>query len=150
MKRTLRLLAVLTALLLSLAAAPAAAHDHEDGCTARPIQFIQIPPYGSTLNLMGRVNCYAPRTHRIVVYIRVNGNWWVKPYLNSPKTAINQTTRRWETDITTGQNDRYATAILVCLIPAGYFPPLANGWSSLPQRLYNTAHSCRQIERAAG
>jgi hypothetical protein len=150
MKRALGLLVVLTTLLLSLAAAPASAHDGDPDCTARPIQFIEIPPYGSTLNLKGRVNCYVPRTHRIVVYIRVNGNWWVKPYLNSPKTAINQTTHRWETDITTGPNDRNATAILVCLIPAGYAPPLANGWSSLPQRLYNTAHSCRQIDRAAG
>src|SRR5688500_9267527 len=137
MQRAFGLLVLFITLLVVLAAMPAAAHDKDPDCTLRPIQFIQVPPYGSSLNLRGKVNCYGPRTHRIVVYIRVSGNWWIKPYANSPTTSINQTTRRWETDITTGGQDQNATAIVVCLIPASYSPPIITGASTLPQALYD-------------
>ena len=69
-----------------------------------------------------------------MVYIRVNGGWWIKPTYAQPLTNIN-CDGTWSADIVTGGVDQNATDITVYLIPNGYNPPLLGGSSYLPQEL---------------
>jgi hypothetical protein len=61
--------------------------------------------------------------------------WWIKPYANDHVTEIN-CDGTWGCDITTGGIDEHATEVAAFLVPLTYPPPLAVGWSSLPNELY--------------
>ncbi|MEM3526700.1 MAG: glycosyl hydrolase family 17 protein, partial [Candidatus Jordarchaeaceae archaeon] len=98
------------------------------------IEFTYVPPYGSYNNLIGRVYHVRPADHKVVVYIKVDGNWWIKPYQASPLTVINSD-GSWTCDITTGGNDALATEIAAFLIPEEYSPPILMGAQELPSEL---------------
>jgi exo-beta-1,3-glucanase (GH17 family) len=86
------------------------------------IEFTYVPPYGSFDNLRGQVNHVKPADYRVVVYIQVASNWWIKPYWLSPLTII-QPDGSWVCDITTGGIDETATEITAYLVHVGYNPP---------------------------
>ncbi len=96
------------------------------------IEFTYVPPYGSFDNIKGQVWHVTPDKYKVVVYIYVAGNWWIKPYLDKPLTNIN-CDGTWTTDITTGGIDERATKIIAYLIPAGYNPPLSYNKLELEQ-----------------
>lgn len=98
------------------------------------IEFIYVPPYGSSENLVGRVRNADPDSFKVAVYILVGAGWWTKPTFANPLTPINYDST-WITDITTGGNDPYATKIHAFLLPLGVDPPLSAGSSSLPTSL---------------
>lgn len=110
------------------------------------IELTYVPPYGSFDDLRGRVLHVSPADHRVVVYIRVGGGWWIKPYLNAPKTLI-RPDGTWTTDITTGGVDQDANAIAAFLIPATYDPPLSTGQGTLPAALNTNALASVTITR---
>ena len=97
------------------------------------LEFVSIPPFGSTSNLIGRVSNVKPADFRVAVYIYVGG-WYNKPFLDSPLTDI-QTNGGWTCDITTGGNDPTATRIAAFLIPSTNSPPIVNGANVLPAQL---------------
>lgn len=90
------------------------------------IELTYVPPYG-TLNdpngtldhLRGRVRNVLPGTAKVIVFIRVRGNWWVKPYFGSPFTPINRDDT-FVTDIHTGGVDEEATEIRAYLVSKDY------------------------------
>jgi exo-beta-1,3-glucanase (GH17 family) len=102
------------------------------------IEFTDVPSIGSFDNLRGQVWHVEPDLNGVAVYIKVNGGWWIKPYFNDPVTEIN-CDGTWDCDITTGGIDEQATEVAAFLIPLTYSPPLAVGWSSLPDPLYMNA-----------
>jgi exo-beta-1,3-glucanase (GH17 family) len=104
----------------------------------RSISFISVPPKGSFDNLVGTASNIVPADYAIVVYIQVNGRWWVKPTFAQPKTPI-RPDGGWETNITTGGIDEQANRIQAFLIPANYDPPALGGARSFPQELLDTA-----------
>jgi exo-beta-1,3-glucanase (GH17 family) len=89
-----------------------------------PISLVvdSCPAINTGTNIKG--HCYGvdPSSFRIVVYIKVNGGWWIKPYFDSPLTPI-KTDSSWECDITTGGVDQTATDVVVYQIVSGYTPP---------------------------
>ncbi|MEA3282342.1 MAG: CARDB domain-containing protein [Euryarchaeota archaeon] len=97
------------------------------------IDFIHVPEYPNPGNedLEGNVTGIAPDDCRVAVYIRVGDVWWIKPYYASPLTAINPD-GTWTCDITTGGDDRYATAVAAYLLPAGIEPPICRPCCELP------------------
>lgn len=97
-----------------------------------------IPQYGSLENLEGQVLNADFGQLAIVVYIKVDGFWWTKPYLDYPITMINEL-GNWKCDITTGGFDETATMIVAYLIPAGYNPPVSFGSTQIPQELEEKA-----------
>jgi hypothetical protein len=107
-----------------------------------------LPPYGSFLDLQGKVSCIGvtPGTHHVTVYIRVSGGWWTKPYFISPLTTI-RSDGTWTADITTGGSDQLATEIAAFLVPNGYTPPLMAGAAVLPQELYANAATYIMVTR---
>ncbi len=98
------------------------------------IRFTSVPLYGSFVDLKGEVLHVKPLDYKVVVYIFVNGGWWVKPYLDKPLTMI-QLDGDWMSDVTTGGSDQNATEIRAYLIPDGYNPPLMLGGPLLPAEL---------------
>ena len=98
------------------------------------LSFTHVPAYNSFDNLSGRVCRVRPADFRIVTYIRVINNWWVKPFATQPLTTIlNDGT--WSCDITTGGVDQRATEIVSYLIPTSFSPPILLGSSTLPATL---------------
>lgn len=63
-----------------------------------------------------------PADYRVVVYIKVASNCWIKPYWLSPLTII-QADGAWVCDVTTGGIDETATEISAYLVHATYNPP---------------------------
>lgn len=109
------------------------------------IEFTNVPPYGSFINLQGRVTCVDPTNYRVAVYIFVSG-WWTKPTFANPLTSI-QPDGIWTTDITTGGLDQNATRIAAYLVPNGYDPPLMGGGQTLPPELEENSVATVIVER---
>lgn len=98
------------------------------------IELIFVPAYGSYENLTGRIRNAYPDSFKVAVYIYVGAGWWTKPTFDKPLTSI-RSDFTWETDITTGGNDAYATKIHAFLLPNGIDPPLSRGYPYLPAAL---------------
>lgn len=107
-----------------------------------------IPPQGSLDDLEGIALHVNPDDYRVVVYIYVpNANgWWLKPAFDFPYTEIDES-GYWSCPIFTGGIDDQATKVAAFLIPSNYEPPLASGWSSLPQALYDASVSETEVNR---
>jgi exo-beta-1,3-glucanase (GH17 family) len=89
-----------------------------------------------------------PQDYRVVVYIYVpsGGGWWIKPYYDMPLTEIAEN-GEWICEIVTGGYDSDATKIAVFLVPKDYSPPLATGWDSIPQEIYDIALDHKEVTR---
>ena len=114
-----------------------------DGPGQPTIEFSDVPPYGSSADLKGRVRHVRPSDIVVAVYIKVGNGWWAKPYYATPTTPI-WPDGTWTCDITTGGIDETATQIVAYLIPKSYTPPQMSGWSSLPAEL--DANALARIE----
>ncbi len=79
-------------------------------------EFTYVPPYGSYDNVHGQTCGIFHKDHQVILYIKVNGGWWVKPYLNQPATSISAD-GTWSIDYTTGGVDQTATEIRAYLVP---------------------------------
>ena len=82
-------------------------------------EFTDVPPIGSFENLQGITYRVNHVVYSVVVYIKVDGTWWVKPYLNQPLTTI-RPDGTWTCDITTGGHDQDATEIRAFVVSADY------------------------------
>jgi len=109
------------------------------------IEFTHIPAYESPDDLTGQVSNVNYPDYRVAVYIYIGG-WWSKPTFANPLSII-QTDGTWACDITTGGSDIYATQIAAYLVSANYDPPLAAGWSQLPDTLKSNALAQVRITR---
>ena len=112
------------------------------------LEITNLPPIGSYDILEGTTLNIDPDEYNIVVYIYVPdaSGWWVKPAFDYPYTPINPN-GEWSCMIVTGGIDEQATKIAVFLVPVGYFPPGADGWSSLPQELYDVSVDFVEVNR---
>lgn len=91
------------------------------------VSFTKVPPLGSQQDLEGTTNV-DPGSYKIVVYIKVNGTWWVKPRTDTPLTTINSN-GTWKCDVTTGGIDEQATELRAYAVPNGWTLP---GTNTLP------------------
>lgn len=82
---------------------------------------INITSFGGGM-ASGTVCGVNPATMRVVVYIQVRGQWWVKPYQNDPFTPT--LFGRWMCDVNTGGVDLEATTVAAYVVQAGYKPAL--------------------------
>ena len=109
------------------------------------VRFTEIPDWGSSQLLKGRISGENPASHYIAVYINVTdaGGWWTKPYLADPKTLIG-TDSSFTTKIMIGGLDQFATQIIAFLLPSSISPPVLTG-ADLPAELftYPYAVTCR-------
>ncbi len=109
------------------------------GLNTPVILFTSVPKYGSSANLYGSVANVNPADFSVVVFIKVNNLYWVKPSYLSPRTPIDAE-GCWKLDITTGGNDPNATEILAYLVPLSYTLPVINsGLSVIPAGIEQNA-----------
>jgi len=86
------------------------------------VAFTSVPPRGSFENLRGITRNVDRTAFRVVVYIRVDGVWWVKPTFGAPLTPI-QPDGTWTCDITTGGHDQDASEIRAYVVRSDYPAP---------------------------
>jgi hypothetical protein len=120
------------------------------GPGAPQVQLIYTPPMGEVnRDLEGQVLHLDPSTHRIGVYVRVNGLWYLKPSQAAPFTSI-AVDGYWSADIVTGGQDPLASEIAVFVWPLSYVPPTVLGTPSLPSELAQRAVASTSTMRTAG
>jgi hypothetical protein len=115
--------------------------------STNPLEFTNVPAYGSSVNLTGIVRYVKTEHVRIAVYIRVHGGWWTKPYWDSPATPISPD-GSFSVSITTGGQDEQANEIAAFVIPAEYYPPGVRGEAELPAELIQKSLARARVTRS--
>ena len=113
---------------------------------APAIAVSEVPERGREGDLVGAVRNVGIRSHRVAVYIRSRGAWWNKPSFAAPITSI-RCDGTWTTDVTTGEGDVEADALVAFLVPAGFTPPFLEGAAELPRELFAVALDVAEVER---
>lgn len=116
------------------------------GAGTPALDFTYVPPMGSGEWLEGKACHIDPVQVSLVFYINVAGNWWVKPYSNSPITVI-QSDGSWSSEYVTGGMDQTASQFAAFVIPKSYSPPVILG-GPLPAGLYQAAVVWKQASRS--
>ena len=118
-------------------------------CASPSVTFDDVPAYGTVdASLHGHVACLDRGAYTVAAYIDVGG-WWTKPHSNAPLAAI-APNGTWTVDITTSDNDAYATKVAVFVVPKTYAPPVLGGGPTLPAELYDHAIAHAEVVRRAG
>jgi len=118
------------------------------GISDPEIEIISPSPYNDPLTVRGMAWHIIPKDYRVVVYIFVpdSGGWWVKPSPQKPLTPI-EISGYWECEAFTEGTDANATKVAAFLIPVEYTPPLAEGWDTLPQEMYDRSVANAIVDR---
>lgn len=116
------------------------------GAGAPSLEFTSVPALSSTAALLGRVEHILPSQYRVVVYIKVQNTWWIKPYEAAPLTAISSD-GTWSCAIVTGGNDALASTISAFLVPANFSPPIVLGGAVIPSIVTSTAVAAASVNR---
>lgn len=115
--------------------------------TAQSISVDTVPAYGTLGFITGTVSSADPNTHRVAVYIQIEGaGWWTKPNLANPTVPIGPT-GSFSADVGTGgagSLDSRATIFCAALLPDTTTPPLASGDDRIPASLSPLAIDCRE------
>lgn len=111
------------------------------------VVFTQVPRWGLSDSLKGRVQYVNPTSCKIAVFIFVEeaGGWYTKPTRRDSLTPIDPATGTWKTSITTGGIDQYATRIIAFLVPNGSAVQVCEPCGTLPADLFRNAYAitCR-------
>lgn len=109
--------------------------------------FTDTPAYGASSGwLRGQAQGLDFDECRVVVLIRVQGVWWIKPYANERTITLGRN-GEWSADIVTGGQDAFASEIAAFLVPADYDPPAVLGWKAIPKGLKKRALAQTIIRR---
>jgi hypothetical protein len=112
------------------------------------IQITNVPPFGSSAYLDGRVLNGNPATQRVAVFIYIpSAGWWSKPYCD-PQLTVIQPEGGWSANITMGGADAYATKIKVLLVGTNYNEACVMGPATLPTNVTAQALASATVERA--
>lgn len=123
---------------------PAGWNDPVGGSGTPSISFTFVPPLGSDTGVSanqyvtGVASHVAPFDAYVVIYIKVAGNWWIKPYATRHLAAITQS-GVWSAQYYSYFTDANATDIAAFLIPATYIPPVVGNAATLPAELYTNS-----------
>lgn len=99
---------------------------------AQSIRIDTVPAYGASGAITGTVTGVNPATHRVAVYIYIDGvGWWTKPSAATPTVPIASNGTFLANAYTCCLDDR-ATVMCAVLLPVGVVPPLASGGGSFP------------------
>ena len=111
-----------------------------DCCPPPPvhIEFTNVPPCGSSDKIVsGKITGIEKFSdYHVNLWIKVEENYWPKPYLAARNITIN-TNGTWETTFITGGDDRNASEIVAALIPKDENIPEYAGSIVLPKELDN-------------
>jgi hypothetical protein len=120
-----------------------------EGNAAPPaILITNLPSYGSTEFLAGKVLSANPTQHAVAVYIYVPGYGWVtKPTCAQPLTPI-KPDGSWRANIVSGGSDASATRVAAFLVGTNFNQGCVLGLANLPTNLYAQALAKTVVTRA--
>lgn len=98
------------------------------------IWFTSVPEWGNaSANLYGEVSVN-PQSYKVagLIFVEEAGGWWTKPSFASPTVPI-ASDSSFVLDFTGGGLDRYATRLMVVLVPIAYQVPVFGGVGELPE-----------------
>lgn len=111
---------------------------------AQTIEITQVPAYGASGELRGRVTGVDTRTHRVAVYIQIEGaGWWSKPSAQQPAVGI-LGDGTFRANVVGGGLDNRATIYCAALIGPGVPAPIAQGAGRVPESLNARAVTYRE------
>jgi hypothetical protein len=114
---------------------------------APAILITNLPAYGSTDSLAGKVLSADPATQAVAIFIYVPGYGWVtKPTCTQPLTAI-QPDGTWRANIVTGGSDASATRVAAFLVGTNFNQSCVLGLPNLPTNLYAQALASAVVTR---
>ena len=116
--------------------------------SAAPVMLItNLPAYGSTNYLAGKVLSANPATQAVAIFIYVPGYGWVtKPTCAQPLTAI-QPDGSWRANIVSGGGDATATRVAAFLVGTNFNQACVLGLANLPTNLYAQALASAVVTR---
>ena len=105
-------------------------------CKNPSIEIMKYPETGEiSPSISGVVRCADPDKDAIVVYIKVNQQWYgPKPYWNQPYTNFGKS-GDWTCSVVTGGNDQNAESFAAYLLPRDVTPPNLEGMTNIPKEL---------------
>lgn len=106
---------------------------------AQSIQITSAPQYGSPGSISGTVSGVNFATHRVAVYLHIDGaGWWTKPSAAAPTVPI-QPNGTFTANVYTCCLDNRATLYCAALLGPGITPPTASGTCAVPAGLQSLA-----------
>lgn len=89
---------------------------------AKPqISYVYVPAFGERGHLVGKVDNADTKQHKVITYIEVRSEWWIKPAWDEQFTRIRDD-GMFEVDIVTGGEDKYATRVYSAVVKENYQP----------------------------
>lgn len=111
---------------------------------AQTIEITSVPAYGAGGELRGRVTGVDTRTHRVAVYIQIEGaGWWSKPSPQQPAVGI-LGDGTFRANVVGGGLDNRATIFCAALLGPGAGAPVAQGAGRVPASLSPVAVTYRE------
>lgn len=108
------------------------------------VDITSVPPYAVDGFIGGTVTGVDFSTHRVAVYIQIEGlGWWTKPTFANPTIPINPD-GTFAADVATGGIDNRATIYCAALISNDVQPPPANGDPGIPSDLDSLTIDCQE------
>jgi hypothetical protein len=109
------------------------------------VEITSVPNYAEDGFLSGTVRGIDFASHRVAVYIQIEGaGWWTKPTFDNPTVPI-ESDGTFTADVATGGIDNRATIYYVALVKYDVDPPPARGTHRVPANLQSLAVDC--VER---
>ncbi len=114
------------------------------GVHAQTIEITSVPAYGAPGELRGRVTGVDTRTHRVAIYIQIEGSgWWSKPTAQQPAVGI-LSDGTFRANVVGGGLDDRATIFCAALLGPGAAAPVAQGAGRVPASLAPVATAYRE------
>lgn len=108
------------------------------------ISITSVPAWATDGSIAGRVSGVNFATHRVAVYIQIEGSgWWTKPSFTTPTVPI-RSDGTFSADVVGGGLDDRATIYCAAVLGPGVTPPRAAGDSRVPASLVSLATSYRE------
>jgi hypothetical protein len=100
------------------------------------VSFVYVPKYLEKGHLVGKVENIDPKNHKVMAFIEVSSQWWVKPTWDSPRTTIRDD-GMFDINIVTGGYDEMAERVYLVVVRNSYKSDRHSAWlseGSLPKK----------------
>ena len=110
------------------------------------IMYTNIPAKKTFNDLFGKVRNVIPSQYKTLTYIKVAGDWWVKPYFGSELVTI-APNGSWACDVTTGGYDEEATTFITYLVTSDFNPTNTDPTQLPPNKANDKVKSYVSVNR---
>ena len=119
-----------------------------DGSGEPRIELLQVPAFGQTGNVSGRVSHVRPADCRVAIYVYLDeqGGWWTRPSFLDPVVKIRDD-GTWTANVIQNDDEAKASRIAVFLIDKKKDPALFGGVATFPDTVFQNARAYDAVYR---